>query len=110
MRQIKYIVLHCSATKEGVPFGIEDIDRWHRQRGFRKVGYHYVIEIDGEIRKGRDIAEIGAHVQGSNANSIGICYIGGLDADGNPKDTRTEEQKASLFYLLQQLREQFPEP
>ena len=86
MRQIKYIVLHCSATKEGVPFGIEDIDRWHRQRGFRKVGYHYVIEIDGEIRKGRDIAEIGAHVQGSNANSIGICYIGGLDADGNPKD------------------------
>ena len=53
MRQIKYIVLHCSATKEGVPFGIEDIDRWHRQRGFRKVGYHYVIEIDGEIRTSR---------------------------------------------------------
>ena len=64
MRKIKYIVLHCSATKEGVPFGIEDIDRWHRQRGFRKVGYHYVIEIDGTLRKGRDIAEIGAHVQG----------------------------------------------
>ena len=75
MRKIKYIVLHCSATKEGVPFGIEDIDRWHRQRGFRKVGYHYVIEIDGTIRKGRDIAQVGAHVQGSNANSIGICYI-----------------------------------
>ena len=89
MRKIKYIVLHCSATKEGVPFGIE--------------------EIDGTIRKGRDIAEIGAHVAGSNANSIGICYVGGLDADGKPKDTRTEEQKASMFYLLQQLREQFPD-
>ena len=85
MRKIKYIVLHCSATKEGVPFGIEDIDRWHRQRGFRKVGYHYVILLDGTIRKGRDIAQVGAHVQGSNANSIGICYIGGLDADGKPK-------------------------
>ena len=109
MRKIKYIVLHCSATKEGVPFGIEDIDRWHRQRGFRKVGYHYVILLDGTIRKGRDIAQVGAHVQGSNANSIGICYIGGLDADGKPKDTRTEEQKASLFFLLQQLREQFPD-
>ena len=109
MRKIKYIVLHCSATKEGVPFGIEDIDRWHRQRGFRKVGYHYVILLDGTIRKGRDIAQVGAHVQGSNANSIGICYIGGLDADGKPNDTRTEEQKASLFFLLQQLREQFPD-
>lgn len=109
MRKIKYIVLHCSATKEGVPFGIEDIGRWHRQRGFRKVGYHYVILLDGTIRKGRDIAQVGAHVQGSNANSIGICYIGGLDADGKPKDTRTEEQKASLFFLLQQLREQFPD-
>lgn len=85
MRKIKYIVLHCSATKEGVPFGIEDIDRWHRQRGFRKVGYHYVILLDGTIRKGRDIAQVGAHVQGSNANSIGICYIGGLDADGKPQ-------------------------
>lgn len=64
MRKIKYIVLHCSATKEGVPFGIEDIGRWHRQRGFRKVGYHYVILLDGTIRKGRDIAQVGAHVPG----------------------------------------------
>lgn len=92
-----------------MPFGIEDIGRWHRQRGFRKVGYHYVILLDGTIRKGRDIAQVGAMCQGSNANSIGICYIGGLDADGKPKDTRTEEQKASLFFLLQQLREQFPD-
>lgn len=108
MRKIKYIVLHCSATKEGQPVSVRDIDRWHRQRGFRKIGYHYVILLDGTIRKGRDISEIGAHVAGSNANSIGICYIGGLDAAGQPKDTRTEEQKAALFFLLQQLREQYP--
>lgn len=109
MSKINYIVLHCSATKEGMPFGIEDIDRWHRQRGFRRIGYHFVILLDGTIRKGRDIAKIGAHVAGRNADSIGICYVGGLDAHGRPKDTRTAEQKASLFFLLQQLRMQFPE-
>lgn len=109
MRKIKYIVLHCSATKEGQNVSVRDIDRWHRQRGFRMIGYHYVILLDGSIRKGRDIAQVGAHVAGNNANSIGICYVGGLDADGKPKDTRTGEQKASLFYLLQQLREQFPD-
>lgn len=109
MRKIKYIVLHCSATREGQNVSVRDIDRWHRQRGFRMIGYHYVILLDGSIRKGRDIAQVGAHVAGNNANSIGICYVGGLDADGKPKDTRTGEQKASLFYLLQQLREQFPD-
>ena len=108
MREIKYIVLHCSATKEGQRVTVEQIDKWHKARGFRKIGYHYLIMLDGEICKGRDLAEIGAHVAGSNANSIGICYVGGLDAAGKPKDTRTEQQKAAMFYLLQQLREQFP--
>lgn len=109
MREIKYIVLHCSATKEGKNIGAQDIDRWHRQRGFRKIGYHFVILLDGSICRGRDITEIGAHVAGSNAQSIGICYVGGLDAAGKPKDTRTEQQKAAMFYLLQRLREQFPQ-
>lgn len=108
MRKINHIVLHCSATKEGQHVNVQDIDRWHRQRGFRKIGYHYVILLDGTIAKGRDIAEVGAHVEGNNSNSIGICYVGGLDRNGKPKDTRTEEQKASMFYLLQQLTEQFP--
>lgn len=108
MREIKYIVLHCSATKEGQKVTVEQIDKWHRARGFRKIGYHFLILLDGEIRKGREITETGAHVAGSNANSIGICYVGGLDANGKPKDTRTEQQKAALYYLLQQLREQFP--
>lgn len=108
MRKINYIVLHCSATKEGQKVTVPEIDTWHKTRGFRKIGYHYVIYLDGTIHAGRDIAEVGAHVSGHNADSIGICYVGGLDAAGKPKDTRTPEQKAAMLYLLQQLREKFP--
>lgn len=108
MRRITDIILHCSATQEGQRVTVADIDRWHRASGFKKIGYHYVIYADGSIHAGRDISEIGAHVAGHNATSIGICYIGGLDTEGRAKDTRTPEQKASIFYLLQKLREEFP--
>lgn len=103
MRKIDKIILHCAATKEGQHFTVEDIDRWHKQRGFNKIGYHFVIYLDGSVHKGRDIAEIGAHCLGQNANSIGICYIGGLDANGKPKDTRTDAQKAALKTLVDDL-------
>jgi N-acetylmuramoyl-L-alanine amidase len=108
MRKINKIILHCSATKEGQNFTVADIDRWHKERGFSKIGYHYVLYLDGSIHKGRDISEIGAHVTGQNANSIGICYIGGLDANGKAKDTRTDAQKASLVKLVAELKKQFP--
>lgn len=108
MRKITHIVLHCSATKEGRRVTVQDIDRWHRDRGFNGIGYHYVVYIDGSIHEGRDLSKAGAHVSGHNATTIGICYVGGLDAAGKPKDTRTPEQKAALFYLLQRLKEQFP--
>lgn len=108
MRKITDIVLHCSATKEGQRVTVADIDRWHRERGFKKIGYHYVIYADGSIHAGRDIEEAGAHVGGHNATTIGICYVGGLDTAGKPKDTRTPEQKAAIFYLLQQLKEKYP--
>lgn len=108
MRKINYIVLHCSATKEGRKVTVSEIDTWHKERGFRKIGYHYVIYLDGTIHSGRDISEVGAHVSGHNADSIGICYVGGLDDVGNPKDTRTPEQRAAMLYLLEQLREKFP--
>lgn len=109
MRKIKYIVLHCSATKEGQKVTVADVDRWHKARGFRKIGYHYLIYLDGSIHTGRDLEEVGAHVSGSNSNSIGICYVGGLDAAGKGKDTRNEQQKAALFFLLQKLKERFPD-
>lgn len=109
MRKITDIIVHCSATPEGKSFTVADIDRWHRQRGFASIGYHYVVYIDGSVHTGRPIGSVGAHCVGHNANSIGVCYIGGCTADGKrPKDTRTPEQKQSLLALLRQIRAQFP--
>ncbi|MBB4036997.1 N-acetylmuramoyl-L-alanine amidase [Dysgonomonas hofstadii] len=108
MRKIDKIIIHCSATKEGQHFTVEDIDRWHRERGFAKIGYHHVIYLDGSVHKGRDESLLGAHCLGHNATSIGICYIGGLDVDGKPKDTRTEAQRASLKKLVGELKVRYP--
>jgi N-acetylmuramoyl-L-alanine amidase len=108
MRTINLIVIHCSATKEGKDFKAKDIDKWHKERGFKKIGYHYVIDLDGTIERGRQDSEIGAHCTGHNKNSIGICYIGGLDKDGKPKDTRTKEQKEALWDLLRILLTKYP--
>ena len=108
MRAIREIILHCSATREGQDFTVQDIDRWHRQRGSLRIGYHYVVYRNGTIHIGRTLEEVGAHCQGHNRSSIGICYIGGLSADGRPKDTRTPEQKAALRALVAQLKERFP--
>lgn len=109
MRTINEIIVHCSATQEGKDFTIADIDRWHRQRGFTKIGYHYVIYRDGTIHVGRNESEVGAHCLGHNQNSIGICYIGGLSSDGKtPKDTRTDAQKKALTTLLQTLKKKYP--
>lgn len=110
MRKITEIIIHCSATTEGKDFTVEDIDRWHRQRGFNGIGYHFVIYRDGSIHAGRSKRQIGAHCKGHNTISIGICYIGGLSTDGKPKDTRTAAQKASLHALVEQLQEEFPSP
>lgn len=108
MRVIDKIVIHCSATAECVDFDMTDIRQWHLDRGWRDIGYHYVIKLDGTIQHGRGIDQMGAHVSGHNANSIGICYVGGLDADGKSKDTRTPEQIKSLFDLVGALKVLFP--
>ena len=110
MRKITEIIIHCSATIEGKDYTVADIDRWHRARGFRKIGYHYVIYRDGSIHVGRPICETGAHCAGHNAHSIGICYIGGLAKDGRtPKDTRTPKQREAMRSLIKQLKQKFPE-
>lgn len=109
MRKINEILVHCTATPEGKDFTVEDIDKWHKARGFKKIGYHFVIYNDGSIHKGRDIEEVGAHCTGHNSRSIGICYIGGVARDGKtPKDTRTDSQKESLLELLKELRVKYP--
>lgn len=107
-RRIDTIIIHCSATRAGQDFTVADIDRWHRERGFDGIGYHYVVRLDGTIEKGRDVALPGAHCTGWNARSIGICYIGGLDANGQPADTRTNAQKRVLYQLVQELQLTYP--
>lgn len=87
---------------------MKEIDSWHRARGFRGVGYHYVIYLDGTVVTGRNETVAGAHCKGHNAHSIGVCYVGGLDSDGKPADTRTEAQRQSLRRLVRQLTERFP--
>lgn len=115
-RDITDLVIHCSATKPGIPCNVDIIDGWHKARGFQKqqrsgriCGYHFVILTDGTIEIGRFISEVGAHVSGHNTDSIGICYVGGIDSNGKACDTRTEEQKESLIWLLSKLVVMFPD-
>ena len=107
MRNIDSIIVHCSATKAGQDFTATDIDRWHRERGFNGIGYHYVICLDGKLEKGRDVALVGAHCKGWNERSIGICYIGGLDENGRPADTRTNAQKRVLYQIMMDLQREY---
>ena len=108
MRQITEIIIHCSATPIGKNYTVEDIDKWHKAKGWKGIGYHYVIYLDGSVHKGRPEEEIGAHCKGHNSNSIGICYIGGLDEFGEPEDTRTDKQKEALIVLLKALKAKYP--
>ena len=85
MRQINLLIIHCTATKENHPFTLQALEASHRKRGFNGIGYHYYIRKSGEVVNTRPLSRIGAHAKGYNRNSIGICYEGGLDKDGNPK-------------------------
>ena len=110
MRKIDKIIIHCAATPEGKHFTVEQIRQWHvKGNGWSDIGYHFVIYLDGSVHRGRPIEKVGAHTKGYNANSIGICYVGGLDANGQfPEDTRTPAQKKALSQLLANLHQRFP--
>jgi len=110
MRNIEKIIIHCSATPEGRDVKIETIKSWHvKGRGWSDIGYHYVIELNGMIKFGRPLEKSGAHTKGHNATSIGICYVGGIDKDKKPKDTRTEQQKEALIQLIDILLNDYPD-
>ena len=111
MRQINKLIVHCSATREGQDVSVDTIRKWHVEgRGWSDIGYHFYIDINGNILKGRDIARMGAHTKGYNRNSIGLCYCGGVEEDGKtPKDTRTEKQKESLLAVLRTLKAMYPD-
>ena len=115
MKTIDSIIIHCSATPLGKDFRAKDIDRWHREQGWKMIGYNFVIDLDGTIEEGRPLTMDGAHcntagVSGRvyNKHSIGICYVGGLDKKGNPKDTRTRRQKKALQELVNKLVMEYP--
>ena len=111
MRKINSLIVHCSDTPEGKDFTVEDIRGWHvRERGWRDIGYHFVVYRDGTVHEGRDISIRGAHCKGHNKNSIGICYIGGRDTSmEKAKDTRTEEQKETLIFMSKYLKNEYPD-
>ena len=110
MRTITLLVIHCSAVKPDQTSSAAQIDTWHRKDRHYKfgIGYHYVIRRDGTIEPGRPEWMIGAHCLNHNAHSIGICYEGGLDIRGQPDDTRTAAQKATMRQLLEDLHKRYP--
>ena len=108
MRKIDKIILHCTATPEGREVTVADVTAWHKERGFSTIGYHYLVYLDGTVVRGRREEEIGAHCLGQNAGSIGVCYVGGLDSRGNPKDTRTAAQRVALRNLVEGLQRRYP--
>ena len=108
MRPVRQIILHYTETQEDIDFDVSDVKEWHLDRGFSDIGYHFLIKLDGEIQKGRDLDKIGAHCKTQNSDSIGICYVGGKCADGTLGDTRTKEQIEAIDLLIQSLRVIFP--
>ena len=112
---IDAIVIHCSASRAGQDLRAADIDKMHKERGFAMIGYNYVIDLDGTVETGRPLTRDGAHCNTAglsgksyNKHSIGICYVGGLDKDGNPADTRTDAQKTALAELVYRLIDEYP--
>jgi N-acetylmuramoyl-L-alanine amidase len=108
MRKINEIIVHCSATREGQEISVDTIRQWHIKRGWSDIGYHFVIYLDGSVHEGRPLAKAGAHTIGHNAESIGVCYIGGMNKEyTKAKDTRTPAQKESLKNLLVSFKEKY---
>ncbi len=115
-RRIDLIVVHCTATREGLDMTVDQIRKEHKAQGWSDIGYHYVVDLKGNVHLGRDVDIAGAHASGYNAHSIGVVYVGGLENDPHKnyanlkaKDTRTDSQKATLLSLLMDLRRLYPD-
>ena len=106
MRHIRYIAVHCTASQPTQ--SVDNILKyWKDTLHWKTVGYHFLIEADGTINKLLDIKEVSNGVQGFNSETINVCYIGGIDKQGNALDTRTNNQKISLRKVLTDLRKLF---
>lgn len=116
MRKITKLIIHCAATPSTVDVGVAEIRRWHtdpppKGRGWADIGYHFVIRRDGRVENGRPVSQIGAHAKGHNANSIGICMVGGVEKIGGKlvaKNNFTFEQWRALETLIRKLLKDYP--
>jgi N-acetylmuramoyl-L-alanine amidase len=106
MRALTRIILHCTATEQGKDYDANTIRAWHVKRGWKDIGYHYVIRLDGSIELGRPIDQPGSHVKGHNSDTIGVVYVGGL-VNGKPADTMNLEQNNALVNLVKAIRVTF---
>jgi len=108
-RPINEVIVHCTATREGQHFTVDQIRQWHLKNGWNDIGYHWVVYLDGSIHLGRPESLVGSHVAGRNTGTIGVVYVGGVAADGKtPKDTRTPAQKAALLQLVKDRIQKYP--
>lgn len=108
-RPISHLIVHCSATPANADIGAAEIDRMHRERGFQKIGYHYVIRRNGHVELGRPEHQIGAHATGFNSKSIGICLVGGADKAGRGEANFTQAQLTALRAMLVVLSQKYPQ-
>jgi N-acetylmuramoyl-L-alanine amidase len=108
MRHITKVIIHCAATKPSMDIGASDIKKWHLDRGWKDIGYHYVIRRNGDIENGIGVALAGSHTKGHNASSIGICLVGGINNKGEPENNFTKPQWATLERLVRILKVDFP--
>lgn len=111
MRMLNKIILHCADTKPSMDIGVKEIKRWHiHERGWKDIGYHWVIRRDGKVEQGRPESVVGAHCSGYNTNSIGICLIGGMEENSSkPEDNFLPIQYESLVCLINEIRNRYPQ-
>lgn len=107
-KKTQYIVIHCSATLPSSDIGVDEIRDWHKAKGWSDVGYHAVIRRNGEIEFGRHFDEVGAHVQGQNYQSVGVCVVGGINDDGKAENNFTPAQMDSLKAVVAMLTKAYP--
>lgn len=108
-RPISEVIVHCTATPEGRDVSVATIRNWHvKDRGWNDIGYHWIVMLDGSIMPGRPESLVGSHVAGRNTGTIGVVYVGGVDVNGKPKDTRTPAQKAALLQLVKDRIQKYP--
>lgn len=103
------LIVHCAATPPSMNIGLREIRQWHKEKGWLDVGYHFIIRRDGTIEDGRDVGAIGAHCEGKNYTSVGVCLVGGVDAGGKPQANFTPQQMQALKDVLAGLKVEYPE-